>query len=818
MYRICLIFISLFWFELSSQEVDLAQLIQNDQLKNLPNNQTDSIENRTLDAEDSLERESNSRRFVEIKEKSKIFGYDFFNYRSKTSTPFLDIPLQGSYRVSLNDEVEILLTGVERRLIKSRVDLSGSLLIPQFGVLNIAGNTLEVAQQKVNQLISSISPGTKAFLSITKPSARKVSVVGMVKEPGTYQVNPYTTVSEAIKYSSGLIDQASLRSIELVRVDGSKLMVDLYGFLVFGERDNDISLDNGDSIVVKSTTRLFDLSGHVVNEGVYEYLPSDSYEDLISFAQGYKKEANQEVLYANLLENGAVKTIVVNPKDMIGNINLVSVFVSNYTSIEEKLVKVYGSSVTSGFHDPAKYNNLFQLFNELNFSSDVYPFIFMYKKNKADLIETVTYGINPTDKEYMENIKLDLNDELRFFSVDEIFEFNEIFNEEEKKKIEEEQQEFEAEERKRLFVKTGNIDMLQMQQSSGQSNQIMLQDYPYFKEEEIAEIPDEIRYFINSFALNVKTADGEIVRLPVGGNFDVSKILKFLNKVKITDNESLISVFDVNSGVQKNVEEEYLIESAKDVVININPVTNTQIKVKIEGLVEYPGEYLVDNSTSLSDLYEIAGGFKDRAFYKGIIFRRESIANSERISAELNRNNIIEEIISSYSNSAGTGSSTPIDPGLLELFSDVSEIEYLGRLAGDFSPELEKTKTLYLENGDSIYVPAFSNTIRISGQVNQPISINFDNTLNLEDYIDLAGGFANSADKKLIFIITAGGEGKVVPQRRLFNESNIFLQPGDTIFIPRDIGKLDSVSLARVSLEILSSLAISAASLNAISN
>ena len=252
-------------------------------------------------------------------------------------------------------------------------------------------------------------------------------------------------------------------------------------------------------------------------------------------------------------------------------------------------------------------------------------------------------------------------------------------------------------------------------------------------------------------------------------------------------------------------------------MININPVANTQVKVKIEGLVEYPGEYLVDNSTSLSDLYEIAGGFKDRAFFKGIVFKRKSIADNERVSAELNRNNIIEEIISSYSSSAGTGDNT-IDPDLLELFTDVSGIEYSGRLAGDFSPETAITKTLFLENGDSIYVPAFSNTIRISGQVNQQITTNFKNTLKLGDYIDLAGGFTGSADKKLIFIISATGEGKVVPQRRLFNESNILLQPGDTIFIPRDLSKLDNISLARVSLEILSSLAISAASLNAITN
>ena len=91
--------------------------------------------------------------------------------------------------------------------------------------------------------------------------------------------------------------------------------------------------------------------------------------------------------------------------------------------------------------------------------------------------------------------------------------------------------------------------MLQMQESRGESNNLILQGNQNYAQEEIAEIPDDIRYFINSFALNVKTAEGKILRLPVGGNFDVSKILKFLNKVKLADDKSLISVFDITTVV-----------------------------------------------------------------------------------------------------------------------------------------------------------------------------------------------------------------------------------------------------------------------------
>ena len=61
-----------------------------------------------------------------------------------------------------------------------------------------------------------------------------------------------------------------------------------------------------------------------VNMNIYHQIASN----LVKFAQGYKKQI--KMLYANVLENGMVKTSVVNPTDLIGDINLVSVFVKLY--------------------------------------------------------------------------------------------------------------------------------------------------------------------------------------------------------------------------------------------------------------------------------------------------------------------------------------------------------------------------------------------------------------------------------------------------------------------------------------------------------
>lgn len=763
MFRYLIFIITFFGLNIVSQENDILTLQQELALEEL--NLQDSLvsETETIEIEDSLERND----AVD----SEVFGYDFFNYESKTTTPFLDLPLQGDYRISLNDEVEILLTGVERKLIKSRVDLSGSLMIPQFGMISLSGLSLNTAQQKVNELISQTSPGTKAFISITNPSARKISVIGMVQQPGTYQVNPYTTVSEAIKYSQGLSNQASLRAVEVIDFNGTKSEIDLYSFLVSGDRSQDRSLNNGDSILVKSTTNFVRVTGDVLNVGIYEYLPSDKYKDLIKFAQGYKKFAEKNYLYINFIENGLIQTKKVDLNEKIGNTELESVFIPSYTIKDKKNVRVAGQGVTTGFFDPDKYKSLYELYKELAFSSESYPFIFLFKKNNLAKNETITYGINPKDTQTMKSIKLNFNDELEFYSIEQIIQFNEINND-------------------------LNADSV-------------------FDEDVEQLFEKNIFNFFQSFALNVKSSDSENLILPIGPNFNLSDVLNYLDKIQLSSSESLISVVDVNSGVIKDVDESIYVSKPQDIVININPLQNTKIEVSISGMVVYPGEYLVDASTNLSDLYKIAGGFRDRAFYDGIVFTRNSIADQDRLTTSLSRNNILEEIISSYSSS--NNNSQPIDPGLIELFSDVSNFQYSGRLSGNFSPESESVNNIYLQDGDSIFVPVLSNTVRITGQVNQPITTSFKDLVGISEYIDLAGGFSKSADKKLIFVISANGEGRVV-QSGFFRSNPVYLRPGDTIFVPRKINSMDNISLARVALEIFSSLAISAASLNALNN
>ena len=45
----------------------------------------------------------------------------------------------------------------------------------------------------------------------------------------------------------------------------------------------------------------------------------------------------------------------------------------------------------------------------------------------------------------------------------------------------------------------------------------------------------------------------------------------------------------------------------------------------ISGAINYPGTYTLQSNSTLSDLYQLVGDFKDEAFLDGIVLTRETV-------------------------------------------------------------------------------------------------------------------------------------------------------------------------------------------------
>ena len=85
-----------------------------------------------------------------------------------------------------------------------------------------------------------------------------------------------------------------------------------------------------------------------------------------------------------------------------------------------------------------------------------------------------------------------------------------------------------------------------------------------------------------------------------------------------------------------------------------------------------------------------------------------------------------------------------------------------------------------------------------------------------DDYINYAGGFTNNADKKEAYVIKDNGESYVLSSG--YFKKELFPESGDTLVVPRDLSKLDTIPLVSVATKIISDVAFAAASLNSIRN
>ena len=227
MKKTLLLIILLLSDAINSQEAlpDLTNLPE--ELRNeILNSQNQLPDNANVEITDTLKKTDTSQESEEIIE--DIFGFSFFKYDPAIESPVLDIPLQSDYMISFDDKLELLLVGATSKTINLRVDLSGNVLIPDIGRVNLLNLSISNANKKISTIVAEKYIGTESFLSVKEASLKKISVIGAVNQPGTYITNPFISVSEAIKYAGGILANSSIRTIEIVDLEGNRSIYDLY--------------------------------------------------------------------------------------------------------------------------------------------------------------------------------------------------------------------------------------------------------------------------------------------------------------------------------------------------------------------------------------------------------------------------------------------------------------------------------------------------------------------------------------------------------------------------------------------------------------
>tara|TARA_Y100000992_G_scaffold148494_1_gene98963 strand:+ start:10385 stop:12739 length:2355 start_codon:yes stop_codon:yes gene_type:complete len=780
-FKILFTFVFPLCFNINAQQIDLNNLPENirSQIEDLSKEDIQEIPTSELVDQNFLNEGDSETEFNA--ETSKKFGFNYFNNRPEVNSEVLDIPLGSEYRINYGDTLEVLLLGEVNEIYKIPVDLSGSILIPDVGKITVQNLSLNDVEDKLNNLIQKKYLQTTASLSISEASLKKISVIGSVKSPGTYVVNPFTSISESISYAGGLEEEASLRNIIIKNIQGEEVYLDLYDFLLTGERDVDITLRNGDTVIINSTDQYTEITGQVLREGLYEFKKDDTYKDLIEYALGFASYANKENIFATYINGNQLLNKKVNLDDQVGDIFLTEIYIGKKDLVRNKMVFVSGDAVTDGYYEYDENQLLTQVLNKLVFSREIYPF-YALLRHETDLgiyYESFSLG----DLSTYSDIKLKNNPEIYFFDRDQViklFSFTE--NQLDEKLLDNQNDsltDFNSDEKK--LKSKNNLDE--------------------------KNLPHELIAQSDMIPLII----GEVnLRVPIVGRVNPKILYEYfgLNADIVTEAVTIKTEAEVIENAY-----EYVIDAAEVSFISMPNDDDDVFLVTISGQVENPGRYLVQSNTTINDIYKIAGGLKPNASESGIVFTRTSIKKRELEAIEDSREVLSDILLANVGNPLQSAGVNFDVNSILEL---ANNIEPVGRLVGNFAPNSLLSISTTLEEGDAVFVPSSLNSVSIIGEVLNPITTSVSQNLTVEDYLELSGGVTDFADVSNIFIIEPSGNSYLY-KNNLFTKQ-IYLNPGDTIVVPRNLEKLSPIPAISIAANILSDIAFAAASLNSLSN
>ena len=216
-----------------------------------------------------------------------------------------------------------------------------------------------------------------------------------------------------------------------------------------------------------------------------------------------------------------------------------------------------------------------------------------------------------------------------------------------------------------------------------------------------------------------------------------------------------------------------------------NSFKSSAVRVKVQGEVLYPGEYLLENGETLSSLISRAGGVTKNAFLNGAVFTRENVRQREALRARQLADDVRRTVISAsqtHSDNQINQTSFEFITGQLENYSGVGRvvINMSRALAGRADADIK------LLDGDALFIPTKSNTISVFGEVRRESSFVFNNKYSIDDYITMAAGITRLADEDNIYIVRADGFVEMPTGNWFKFGASRVLQEGDTIIVPVD--------------------------------
>ena len=762
-----------------------------------------------------------------------IFGANLFQNVPSTFAPLDMTPVSPDYVLGPGDELRIRVWGQVNFQTNVRVDRAGEIYIPvtQIGPIHVAGLPYSGLDARLREAIGRVYRNFDLEADLGQIRAIQVYVTGDARRPGVYTVSSLSTLIDALFASGGPSVHGSLRQIQLRRGDSVLKTLDLYSFLIRGDKSGDVQLLSGDVIFIPPVGPEAAVTGSVRVPAIYELLPNEPLSDLLADAGGASSVAAESRISIERIEDHSQRMAMEVAYDKAGlatplaDGDLVRVFsiVPKY----KQTVTLRGNVANAGrfaWHPGMRVSELIpdkeslltrnywwkraQLglpipefepvpgFSQLRQPIGNHPITL--PPPQSGIIPpgtTPPYGVYaPTQDQYgqfpnqydqfqdQNNLGLDQNGQPQNPSAYD----------------------------QQGAPQAANLSA----QQRGASTSLAAQQ----------QLETSTRVSRNAPRTTITQSAPEI-------DWDYAVIQRL-------DPDTLKTVlvpFDLGKLVLQHDSSQDLVLQPGDVVSILSeadirvPIAEQTKLIRLDGEFVHAGLYTVRPGDTLRTLVERAGGLTPNAYLYGSEFTRESTRAIQQarideyvqnLQLRIQRSNLAIAGSAGAASGQGLAGSSAAEGSERELISRLQQIRATGRIVLQFKPDsagIYNVPDIPLEDGDRFIIPHVPAAINVVGAVNDQNSFLYAQGRRVKTYLRMAGGATRDADRKRQFVIRADGEVVSYDSTKglwgdQFYDLPIF--PGDTIVVPEKTYKPSSLLGIMQWSQLFSQFALGAASLS----
>ncbi|MCG9900364.1 MAG: SLBB domain-containing protein [Hydrotalea sp.] len=653
-----------------------------------------------------------------------IFGSDIFTKDNLTFEPNLNLPTPNQYVLGAGDQIKVDIFGYSDKTQSFTISPDGTIRYPNIGPIKLGGLNINEAKAKLQSQLAKIYPGLKGgntSLQITLGQIRsiRVNLIGEITRPGTYTLSSVSTIANALYAAGGPTTIGSYRNIELIRAGKSIATFDLYSYLFNGDLTENKLLQDDDVIKVSPYVSRVEVRGAVKRNAIYELSNQESVSRVIEYAGGLSDEANRNFVKINRfgLKDRLALTI---PQDKWSSTKLQTgdqLMIDEISMRFSNRVQIFGAVLTPGTYSLNTTNDLKSLLSISGLQEDAYMERAVVRRLRTDY-QPEMIGVNLRDiLSGQQAFPLQREDSVHIYFY-------------------------------RDLLPEYNISI------EGEVNRPGV--LPYAKKMHVWDavlLAGGLKDGANKTRIEVARRNRDT---------SVGKIDKF----------TIVYSVDLDSNMEQTMS--FALEPYDVVVVRRNAGYKEQMKVSIEGEVNFPGTYIISgNKERLSDLVKRAGGLREGAYPQGAFLLRktfEGLTSNDSIILK----NKIATLKSSFSDTLKAKQADSLLSGEMKLLG----LNLLNVLSSPGS-----TEDIFLMEGDVIKIPQQLQTVQTFSGVYFPKKIVYRSGLNFRKVLRESGGALPLGQKRKSYVVNANGSISTT-KNFLFFRNYPAITPGSEVYVP----------------------------------